>query len=510
MPDETPHAGRPRMLATLRRIRLIHLAPVFALVALSAWALASPVGASPDDDYHLASIWCSNEARTELCGPGDESTERSVPEALVHSGCYVRNLDESAACQFTGAVSLDPDDRVSTSRVNVNGEYPPVYYAVMNLFAGPDLYASVLAMRLVTVVLFVGLGTALFALLPRPRRSAFVWGWLVSTVPLGLFIIPSNNPSSWAVIGVGLGWLALLGWYETSGRSRIALGALFAVATVMAAGARSDAAIYAVIGMLVVVVLKLRLTKAFALASILPAALLAVCLTSVLGSHQTAAAVDGFTNAAPVAGEAASTAPDTFGLLAYNLLNLPGLWAGAFGSWALGWFDTPLPAIVAVGSLACFIAVAFVGFGSLSLRKALALAGVGFVLTALPVYVLTAGGDPVGVEVQPRYLLPGIVLFAGLLALTAGQRRFALSRGQTLLLVITLAVVQFVALHTVLRRYVTGEDVQGWNIDAGAEWWWSLAVSPMGVLALGSLAYLGLVIALVRSSRRDTELVVSA
>ena len=37
----------------------------------------------------------------------------------------------------------------------------------MRLFAGPDLQVSALAMRLVNAVLFVGLATALAALLPR-------------------------------------------------------------------------------------------------------------------------------------------------------------------------------------------------------------------------------------------------------------------------------------------------------------------------------------------------------
>lgn len=488
-------------LARLRRIRLIHLAPVLALLALSAWALASPVGSSPDDDFHLTSVWCANEARADLCGEGDEAAERSVPEAVADAGCYVGNLDESALCQTNGAVSLDPNDTTSTARGNFTKEYPPVYYGFMNLFAGPDVYASALAMRLVTVLLFVGLGTALFILQPVQRREAFTWGWLASTVPLGLYIIPSNNPSSWAVIGVGLGWLALLGWYETTGRRRIGLGALFVIATVMAAGSRSDAAIYAVIGMLVVLVMKLTLTRAFALASILPAVMLVVCVVSVLTSSQTNAAIDGFSDAATVAGAAAAVEPpDTFGLLAFNVLHLPSLWAGAFGTWALGWFDAPVPPIVAFASIAAFVSVAFVGFGSLSWRKALALAGVGFVLIALPLYVLTAGGDPVGVEVQPRYLLPGIVLFAGVLALSAGARVFRLTRGQWVLILVTLSVIQFIAMHSVMRRYVTGQDVQGWNLDAGAEWWWSIPFSPMAVLVVGSLAYAGLAVIITRAS----------
>ena len=30
-----------------------------AFAALAGWSLASPAGSSPDDDYHLASIWCA-------------------------------------------------------------------------------------------------------------------------------------------------------------------------------------------------------------------------------------------------------------------------------------------------------------------------------------------------------------------------------------------------------------------------------------------------------------------
>jgi len=40
---------------------------VCVLVALGAWSVASPVGASPDEDYHLVSIWCSHGERPGLC-----------------------------------------------------------------------------------------------------------------------------------------------------------------------------------------------------------------------------------------------------------------------------------------------------------------------------------------------------------------------------------------------------------------------------------------------------------
>ena len=44
-----------------------------------------------------------------------------------------------------------------------------------------------------------------------------------------------------------------------------------------------------------------------------------------------------------------------FALAAYNLLMLPFLWTGVWGTWALGWFDTGLPAIVPWAAAAAFI-----------------------------------------------------------------------------------------------------------------------------------------------------------
>ncbi len=105
-----------------------------------------------------------------------------------------------------------------SKRGNFTGAYPPVFYAVMGWFAGDNITSSVIAMRLINSALFVALGTLLFVLLPAMRRPTLVWGWLITTMPLGLFLIASNNPSGWAVTGVGTAWLALLGYYESSGQ----------------------------------------------------------------------------------------------------------------------------------------------------------------------------------------------------------------------------------------------------------------------------------------------------
>ena len=58
------------MIARLRRIPLLALAPVLALLTLTAWVFASPIGAGPDDDFHLVSSWCAGSTAAEAFDTG--------------------------------------------------------------------------------------------------------------------------------------------------------------------------------------------------------------------------------------------------------------------------------------------------------------------------------------------------------------------------------------------------------------------------------------------------------
>jgi hypothetical protein len=478
-----------------RRLRWIHLAPVLALVALFAWAFASPIGASPDDDYHLISTWCASGGNDE-CQPADDPRYRSVDGAFEGFLCYVQAPDVSAGCQ---ARYWDQAERYETSRGNFASQYPPVYYATMHLFAGPDIQVSALAMRLVNATLFVAIATALAALLPMARRRTLLWGWLIASVPLGIFLIPSNNPSGWAITGVATAFLALLGWFETEGRRRWALGALYLVGVLMAAGARGDAGIYVVGATAAAIVLTIARTREWALRAILPVVGIVIAVLFFAIARQASIGAVGFPGAGGVvdpgaAGDSPVEAPlSGVGLAAYNLLMLPYLWTGVWGGWPLGWFDTSLPAIVPWTGVAAFIVVAFAGLGLLTWRKAIGVAGVLIVLIVLPVYVLTVGGQKVGVDLQPRYLLPLILLLALLLVVMPPGRELRFTRLQMFAIFGALAIANFVSLHVNLRRYLTGADQQGLNLDEGTEWWWTgFPVGPNAIWAIGSLAFAGL------------------
>lgn len=486
--------ARSIILRQLRRSRWVYLAPVLAFVALGAWAFASPIGAGPDDDYHLVSIWCASGGSAQ-CAPGSSENTRIVSSAFREVACYAQVDEQSAECQDEVWATWNGNP-VEITRGNFVGEYPPLYYATMHLFAGEDIQTSALVMRLLNAALFVGLATALAALLPVARRQTLLWGWLITLIPLGIFLIPSNNPSGWAVMGVGTAFLALLGWFETVGRRRWALGALYLVGVLMAAGARGDAAVYVVGATLSAALISFPLTRSWWRVSWLPVIGLMIALALFSMAGQTGVASNGFGGGAgtpPIGENGEETLLRGLPLVAYNVLMLPLLWTGVWGTWGLGWLDTQMPAIVPWAAVSAFVVVAFAGLGRLNWRKAITIAGVLLVLIALPVHVLTAGGDKVGENLQPRYLLPLIVLFALILLTDPTTKEFRFTRLQTLTILGALALANLVALQVNIRRYVTGADQQGVNLDAGAEWWWTgFPVGPTAVWVIGALAYAGL------------------
>lgn len=491
----------------LRRLRWIHLAPVLAFMALAAWAFASPVGAGPDDDYHLISTWCASGGGAE-CAPGSENGSRSIDARFQGVVCYAMKADVSAACQLD---AWEAEGRYETKRGNFAGEYPPVYYTAMHVLAGHDIQVSALTMRLINAALFVSLATALSVLLPVTRRRTLLWGWLIAVIPLGIFLIPSNNPSGWAITGVGTVFLALLGWFETERRRHWALGTLYLIGMIMAAGSRADAAVYAIGATVTAAILTSTRTRGWMLRAILPLVGIVIALVFVANATQAGVGAIGFSGEGAVAvpGGGVGAQPGVpltgFALAAYNLLMLPYLWTGVWGTWALGWFDTGLPAIVSWAAAAAFAVVAFAGLGRLSWRKAISVGGVLLVLIVLPVYVLTVGGLEVGTALQPRYLLPLIVLFSLVLVTMPPGHELRFSRVQTFTILGALALANLVALQVNIRRYLTGADQQGLNLDAGAEWWWpGFPVGPIWIWVLGILAFAGLLAVLWPQLRRSS------
>lgn len=450
-------------------------------MALAAWAFASPVGASPDDDFHLISTWCSGSDTSE-CQPGADDESRVAPLALIAAPCFAFDAEQSAACQST-LLTDEAEPTVETGRGNFDRTYPPAFYAVDGLLASDHIESSVIWIRLLNVAVFIGLAAGAIAVLPPVRRVALTLTWLVTSVPLVTFFIASNNPSSWALTGTTVAWIAWWAYLETAPGHRRWPGTLAVLASVIACGARADAGIYVSLGILCVSLLSWRHVRTMSWATrAVPLATLAGCGAVFLTSGQSEA-VGGLHE-----GEASHAG---LSLLANNVLHLPGLLTGGFGSWGLGWLDTAMPPLVLWPAAAAYIGVAFLGLRNLSRVHGIAVGAVAFALAALPLYVLQRGGDVVGANVQPRYVWPLAILLIGLLIARPGPVVLALGRAQIALVGVAVGGAHSVALYTNMRRYITGVDVQDPSLDTAMEWWWRQvpAPSPMMVWAIGSVAF---------------------
>lgn len=465
--------------------------PLFAFLTLCAWSFASPVGSSPDDDFHLASIWCGLGERPGLCEIPDESsdaepTSRLVPAALVNAPCFAFKPEQGASC-------WDPtvEELALVARANVDNLYPPLFYSAASVFASSDPQFSVLAIRLANSAFAVGFLSAVCFALPRSVRPALLISVLATSVPLGVFIYASTNPSSWAMLSAATVWTSLYGATRASGRRRWVLCALALVGAVLGAGARADAAIFAVYGVALALLLGVRTVRR----QMVPIATgILICIVSAgfyLSARQGGAAFGGLDP---------SQNPLTLSQHIWNLLEIPALWTGALGQANLGWFDTRMSAAVWVLATAAFAGALFIGIRRPTRRRMIAITLSLLAMWAVPFVMLAQSNAVVGTTVQPRYLLPLMLIAVGVASLRPDAERawdgFRFAAAATCL---------WIALTIGMRQNISRYTSSGDDDAASAGWWWTGAPAPLVVWVAGSVAFGAMLVSIWIVKRRPTQ-----
>ncbi len=457
--------------------------PALFFLVLAGWALTSPTGSSPDDDFHLTSIWCSDGEQPGRCVFLADDT-RSVPAAVVDAAsCYAFKPEVSAGC-VTGL----PDAFVVTDRANdVQNLYPTLFYRAMSLLVGPDVERSVLVMRLMNALIAsVLLGFAL-RLAPVAVRSAVIVTVVVGYLPLGLSLIPSTNPSSWAITGIMM--LAVFGLtllHRTDWRSPVTwlVGALTVFSAVLAIGSRVDAMAYAVITAIVILIYSgWRQARLVWPAVVILAFICLGAITSYL------------TFGTPGGAEPMGEQPQTAGLFTTNLLYLPALVQGVVGGWSLGWNDTAMPPLVPIVGILVLGALTYRGLSDVRARRGLAILVSAAMVFAIPLTFLQREGLGVGEVVQPRYILPLVLLTV--LMLTLGntvEDPLPISASVATVLWISLSTSAVLAFWAYAHRYVIGADYPLVVVDLPIEWSSSSGI-PFGwtvlITAFASIAFIG-------------------
>jgi hypothetical protein len=174
-----------------------------------------------------------------------------------------------------------------------------------------------------------------------------------------------------------------------------------------------------------------------------------------------------------------------------------------------------MPQLVAFLSFGVFIALLGVGITGSTWR----VRAVTFVILAMmwvyPLFILQQAGFLVGAGFQSRYGLPLLVVLLGVAVLRPdGHPGLIQKTSQRMWMAVALSIANSIALHHNLRRYVTGLDERGFNLELGREWWWfglrESWMGPMSVWVVGSLAFFAVAWIVIVWSTRVTDRVPSA
>jgi hypothetical protein len=480
------------------------------IISLGAWAYASPVGSDPDGNFHLASIWCGSGYIEGQCEPPSVENMNAVPKVVkvpkgvaLANGC--RPGAPAYAAECTNALILDKN-MPETSYNNEGRLYPNGYYWVASNLVSDDIASTVQKIRLMNIMVFVLLIIAVNLILPAGIKKSVNLTHLVFLMPLGYFLVASNNPSSWAISGLGTFWAFLYGFLTIDGNNRkvIAAGIFTVISATMATQARADSAAFVIVISLFVTVIafvqNLKIRQQGYRRLILPLTLSIIAYLTFSSSGQSRAISSG------LLGDE-SIDRDSLMIFLWNLTRLPALIAGIFGypggGGGLGWLDVAMPQIVSLGMLFLSGYLIAKSAGNRNRTEIICLFILLGIIIAMPIAILQQDGAIVGELVQSRYLLPSLMALSGLYfaksSVLDDDGNFKSAKFLTLFV---LVIAYLVALHTTIRRYVTGNDVMDWNLNRAREWWWEDIPLPMTVLSLGSFAYLTLVTLVLFESKR--------
>jgi hypothetical protein len=453
-------------------------------ISLTCWALSSPVGSSPDDDYHLSSIWCADSVLNSDCKKISSGIE--IPGQLLASGCFAFNPSINGSC----TENLKNENIVYDHVNNIRKLYPSGFYSVLSIFKSENKSQFVLKVRLFNALLFI-LGLVILYFMAKDfdfwLKGLFVQ--VLSFIPLGFFLIPSTNPSSWSLIFLPGLWIAM---YIVGNRkeSQLLKGDVSAILFfwLCVNFARSDGALYSVISLVSILIIffgrNLEIRRNFFIFNFI----LITFSIVIYAMNTTAKAVSDLQNG--ISGEISENFDSN--LLWSNLHNITFFFTGSAGKTGLGWLDTIVPSFVWKSMTVVMATLLTMGILMLLDQKNYrGLASTIFLVLAylaIPILVLQANHLVVGEFVQPRYMLPLLVI-----VMLAAFIEIRLSRNVVFLVLLFSTPVLWMnftlSLGANIQRY-SGMPQDPLNLSSYLESYWSMFnVAPLNIFLLGIVSF---------------------
>jgi Predicted membrane protein (DUF2142) len=434
---------------------------VLFTLLVSAWALADPLSAGPDEPEHLARA--ASVARGELIGPPrpeqpDHVRFIKVPNRLARArfahGCFAFRPAVTAECGPTLNSGPDGVERVGIA----NGRYPPTLYGVLGL---PSLIERSSAGFYLVRIWGAALCGALFAsALLSLREARMPWlaasGLAFALTPMVFFIASIVNPSNLEIAGGVALWASGVvlvskardGVVDGRGVARTAIAAGVLVLARPLGMVWLGAA--GVVLLLLCTWPGLRLLLRSRVAQVW-GGVVALCIAFELGWI---AYYDTLGSKAPL-GESAD------GLSNLEVLKRTlGYTNASYGEMIgrFGWLDTPAPSLTVVLWTAALGLLVALALGLTRRRVAVSIAVLLGLVVVVPATLELIEARRFGFGWQGRYTLPlavGLPILCGFALAQESRRR--LPRGRlAIVLGIAFVVAHFLAFGENLRRYTVG------------------------------------------------------
>ena len=355
----------------------------------------------------------------------------------------------------------------------------------MSWLVGSSVEVSIVLMRIASALILTALLALTTWLLPPRYQLVLFLTVLTTFTTQGYFLLASINPSSWSVVGVGVGWLALhaaLAPGKQSKNHRGALAAAGLLAWIMAIGSRWDAVGFVALTA-VMTSFQLAWVRFPKYRKLLPLGtlVLGLALCAVVEKYTF---IDPFSRFGKLFVYKAGD-PDNIAFLTQNFLNGFPNAIKAFGEVAAH------PGLLLPGYVFPLAVILLSFYMSQTFNRTNPVQISGFILIGTAISLLfmawhSSNVERDGTELSSRYSLPLLVFAAGWWYLLgpADLASRVLSRLRSTSIVAT--VLFALTVFTYAERYV---DVQTLGIrylpEGLDQWWWVwMPVGPNVVVAL--------------------------
>jgi hypothetical protein len=380
---------------------------------LILWAYSTPIASGPDDDFHVQSAFCAHGNQENLCVKSETSNFFLVPTQIQYAyECQVR----------TGPGCLSPELRPTgmnpTNRVNAGMNfYPDLFYFSQGFMVGKNLDSSIFKMRLLSIGVVVTLLSASYVAVSKRLKRALIGTLTFAVTPVCMWILASNNPSSWAIVGSLTFFINLLNLFDKDSDNEILSIVVLLISSVVAVSSRSDAAVGLLIVTVVWIVSQLKsgsIKNTQSRVKLIVGIDVVYMATSIVAARQSEMLIDGVDQERKV---------NYIRDLIQNITSLPDLILGNMslsisslseGSWeflgGVSRLNVGIPSIVGIFYVFVLVLALNGGLRTMDNANKIFIQTICLVIASGALWLLQINHSRVGNLVQPRYLLPLVLI----------------------------------------------------------------------------------------------------